>query len=296
MRIGALEAGGTKMVLTVSDESMRILGRETLPTRTPEETVPGILRFFRDQGIDALGIGSFGPLDLNPSSSAYGSITETPKLAWRHYPLLKTLREALGVPAALDTDVNAAALCEALMGAAKGLNTCVYLTVGTGIGAGVMCNGGLVHGLMHPEWGHMLLAPHPADPMPEGICPYHKGCLEGLASGPSLEKRWGVPGQALGEDHIGWEIEAHYLAQFCVSALLAISAERIILGGGVMAQRHLFPRIRRETQRLLNGYLPCVRELDSLIVPPARYPDSGMLGALILGKRALEAEKTKNEE
>ncbi len=291
MRIGALEAGGTKMVMTVSDENMRILGRETLPTRTPEETVPGILRFFRDQKIDALGIGSFGPLDLNPLSATYGNITETPKLAWRHYPLLKTLREKLGVPTALDTDVNAAALCEALMGAAKGLNSCVYLTVGTGIGAGVMCNGRLVHGLMHPEWGHMLLAPHPEDPMPEGICPYHKGCLEGLASGPSLEKRWGVPGQALPEDHIAWEIEAHYLAQFCVSALLAISAERIILGGGVMAQRHLFPRIRRETQRLLNGYLPCAGNVDSLIVPPACYPDSGMLGALILGKRALEEKK-----
>ena len=191
MRIGALEAGGTKMVMTVSDENMRILGRETLSTRTPEETVPGILRFFRDQKIDALGICSFGPLDLNPLSATYGNITETPKLAWRHYPLLKTLREKLGVPTALDTDVNAAALCEALMGAAKGLNSCVYLTVGTGIGAGVMCNVRLVHGLMHPEWGHMLLAPHPEDPMPEGICPYHKGCLEGLASGPSLEKRWG---------------------------------------------------------------------------------------------------------
>lgn len=288
MRIGALEAGGTKMVMTVSDEELRILARKTVPTDAPEDTMPAIVKFFSVQGIDALGVGSFGPLDLNPASPDYGSITETPKLKWRRYPLLKTLQEALHVPTALDTDVNAAALCEARMGAAKGLNNCVYFTVGTGVGAGVLCEGKLVHGMMHPEWGHMLLSPHPKDPMPQGVCPYHRGCLEGLASGPSLEKRWGVPGRELKEDHIAWEIEAYYLAQACASAFIILSTEKVILGGGVMAQRHLFPMIREETKKLLGGYLPCVKNMDDLICPPKCYPDSGMLGALMLGKQALE--------
>lgn len=289
MIFGALEAGGTKMVLAVSDENLRILDRETMPTKTPEETVPRIIAFFRAHGADALGIGSFGPLDLNPTSDTYGFITQTPKLRWRNYPLLPVIHKALGVPCLLDTDVNAAALCEAKMGAAKGLKNCVYVTVGTGIGAGVYCEGRLVHGLMHPECGHMVLRSHPEDPMPLGACPYHEGCLEGLASGPALEKRWGVPARELPENHVAWGIEAHYLAQMCVTALLTVSPEKIILGGGVMGQKQLYPMIREETARLLNGYLPCADRLDDLIVPPLCYPDSGLMGALLLAKNAASA-------
>lgn len=288
MKFGALEAGGTKMVLAVADEELHILSRESLPTRTPEETMPAMIDFFRQHQIDALGVGSFGPLDLNPASPTYGYITKTPKLSWCDYPLLPAFQEALHVPAKLDTDVNAAALCEAKLGAAKGLKNCVYVTVGTGIGAGVYCEGQLVHGLMHPEWGHMPLAPQADDPMPRGVCPYHAGCLEGLASGPAIEKRWGVSGRNLAPDHPAWRMEACYLAQMCVTALMTVSPQKIILGGGVMAQGHLFPLIRQETLAMLNGYLAPVQTLDDIIVPPACYPDSGLMGSLLLAKMAWE--------
>lgn len=291
MRFGAVEAGGTKMVMAVADEQLNILVRESIPTLSPEETMEKMIDFFLEHPIDALGIGSFGPLDLNPASATYGNITKTPKLAWCNYPLLSRFQAALGVPCALDTDVNAAALCEAEMGAAKGLKNCVYVTVGTGIGAGVYCEGNLVHGLMHPEWGHMLLAPREDDPMKEGVCPYHKGCLEGLAAGPAIEKRWGMKGKDLSPDHPAWELEAHYLAQLCVTALMTISPEKIILGGGVMGQSHLFPMIHEETNRLLGGYLACVEDVSSLIVPPACFPDSGLIGSLLLAKKSWECRK-----
>lgn len=288
MRYGALEAGGTKMVLAVADENLNILCRESLPTLIPEETMPKMIAFFKEHPVDALGIGSFGPLDLNPESKTYGYITKTPKLSWCDYPLMPEFEKALHVPCMLDTDVNAAALCEAELGAAKGLKNCVYVTIGTGIGAGVYCEGNLVHGLMHPEWGHFLLAPRADDPAPEGFCPYHKGCLEGLAAGPAIEKRWGVSAKELAPDHPAWDLEAHYLAQMCVMALMTVSPQKIILGGGVMGQKHLFPMIHKETMRLLGGYLSCVSDVSDLIVPPACFPDSGLIGSLLLAKKALE--------
>ena len=295
MIYGALEAGGTKMVLAVADDDLRILDRISIPTGRPEDTVPRIADYFRQQHIDALGVGSFGPLDLNPQSPTYGYITKTPKAGWRDYPLLPTLLNALRVPGMLDTDVNAAALWEAERGAARGARNCVYVTVGTGIGAGVYCEGNLVHGLMHPEWGHMLAVPHPDDPMPRGVCPYHDGCLEGLASGPSMEKRWGRPAWDLPAEHPAWQIEAYYLAQLCVTALMTVSPEKIMLGGGVMHQAQLFPLIRKETVRLLNGYLPCVTDGEDLIRPPAGWPDSGLMGSLLLAQRAWKkAEGTDN--
>lgn len=286
MIYGALEAGGTKMVLAAADEQFHILDRVSIPTGQPADTVARMVDFFREQRIDALGVGSFGPLDLNPQSPTYGYITKTPKAGWRDYPLLPALLDALQVPGMLDTDVNAAALWEAERGAARGAKNCVYVTVGTGIGAGVYCEGNLVHGLMHPEWGHMLVAPHPDDPMPRGVCPYHEGCLEGLASGPSMEKRWGRPARELPPDHPAWQIEAYYLAQLCMTALMTVSPEKILLGGGVMHQSHLFPLIRQETVRLLNGYLPCVTDGEMLIQPPAGWPDSGLMGALLLAELA----------
>lgn len=285
--LGALEAGGTKMALAAADDEMHIVDRITVPTLTPADTVPVLIDWLKQRHIEALGVGSFGPLDLNPQSPTYGFITQTPKLAWRDYPLMPTLLNALHVPGMIDTDVNAAALCEAEAGAAKGLKSCVYVTIGTGIGAGVYCEGNLVHGLMHPEWGHMPLRPHPDDPMPRGVCPYHESCLEGLASGPAMEKRWGVSARDLPDGHPGWRIEAHYLAQLCVTALMTVSPEKILLGGGVMHRQSLFPLIQKETERLLNGYLPCAKDLDALICPPGRWPDSGLIGSLLLARRAL---------
>lgn len=288
MRYGALEGGGTKMVMAVMDENMNILARETIPTRTPDETMPEMIAFFKKHEIDALGIGCFGPLDLRKESPTYGYITVTPKLAWCNYPLVPEFEKALNVPCFIDTDVNAAALCEAEMGAGKGLKNCVYVTIGTGVGAGVVCEGNLVHGLMHPEWGHFLLAPHKDDPTPEGFCPYHKGCVEGLIAGPAIEKRWGVSAKELAPDHPAWKLEAHYLAQMCVSALMMISTEKIILGGGVMGQSHLFPMVRQEVMDMLAGYIHCLKDADDLIVPPACFPDSGLLGSGLLAKKGME--------
>ncbi len=287
MRYGAIEAGGTKMVLAVADENLQLLYRETLPTETPDITMPRMIAFFREHPVDALGIGSFGPLDLNPASKDYGYITKTPKLAWRDYPFMPAFQQALQVPCLMDTDVNTAALCEAEMGAARGLRNCVYITVGTGIGGGVYCEGQLVHGLMHPEVGHTLLRSHPGDPAPEGFCPYHQGCLEGLASGPAMEKRWGKSTRELPVEHEAWEVEAHYLSQMCMNLIMTVSPQKIILGGGVMNQTALYPMIRRETKRLLNGYVACIDTLDDIIVPPACFPDSGLLGALLLAKKAI---------
>ena len=288
MRLGALEGGGTKMVMAVTDENLNILVRESIPTETPDKTMPRLIAFFRENPVDVLGVGSFGPVDLNPASPTFGYISKTPKLPWRDYPITPELHQALNVPCGVDLDVNVAALCEAEMGAAKGLKNSMYFTVGTGIGAGVYCEGNLVHGLMHPEWGHILLAPRADDTMPQGCCPYHRNCLEGLASGPAIEKRWGRPARELPPDHPAWDLEAHYLAQMCVDALMAVSPERIILGGGVMGQTHLFPMIRKETERLLGGYLACVRDLDALIVPAACAPNSGILGAALLAKKTWE--------
>jgi len=291
MRIGALEAGGTKMVLGVFDEEGRLLEKGKLPTRGPDKTVPEIIEFFQDQGIERLGIGTFGPVDLRPSSPDYGTITATPKLDWRNYPLLKTLQEALNVPAAIDTDVNAAAMAECRMGAARGCENAVYVTVGTGIGAGVVVGGKTVHGLMHPEVGHMLLKPNPLDPMPQGICPYHESCLEGLASGPALAKRAGTGAENLPDNDPVFTLESDYLAQMCVNLIMTVSPEKIVVGGGVLERGYLLDRVRKETVRLLGGYIQApeiTARIDSYIVLPELYPISGLYGAWLLGKGAGE--------
>lgn len=288
-KYGALEAGGTKMVLAVIDGEGQELDRQVLPTLTPDETMPKMIDFFGGKGIASLGIGCFGPLDLNPASASYGRITRTPKLAWRGYPVLQAFEQALSVPVRLDTDVNGAALAEARLGAARGLSSCLYLTVGTGIGGGLIVGGQPVHGLMHPEIGHLLLTPEASDPAPAGFCPYHPHCAEGLASGPAIEKRWGVSAKELPADHPAWALEAAYLAQLCADAMLAFSPEKIILGGGVMHQDFLFPMIREKTAQLLNGYIPVPAVeagLRDYIVPTGLGDRSGILGAWLLAKEA----------
>lgn len=292
MKIGALEAGGTKMVLGVYDQDGAELERLSLPTLTPAETMPPMLAFFRDHPVDALGIGSFGPLDLREGSATYGYITSTPKLAWRDYPLMPEFQRALGIPCAIDTDVNAAALAELRMGAAKGLQSVVYVTIGTGIGGGVIVDGKPVHGLLHPEVGHMLIRPHADDPNPKGVCPYHESCLEGLAAGPAIGKRIGGDARDLPDGHPTFAVEASYLAQMCVNLILTVSPQKIILGGGVMAREKLFSMVRQETLRLLNGYVqvPEITErIDQYIVAPALFPVSGLVGSYLLGKEALKA-------
>ena len=291
IRFGALEAGGTKMVLSLMSETGDLLERVSIPTKAPAETMPEMIDFFKARDIAALGIGCFGPLDLNPASPTYGYITSTPKLAWRSCPIAPAFHEALGVPVKLDTDVNGAAMAEHALGAAKGLNSCVYVTVGTGIGGGVIMGGKPVHGLVHPEFGHQLMRELPGDPAPDGFCPYHKGCLEGLAAGPAIERRWGRPAVELPPEHPAWALEAGYLAQMCMNAMVMFSPEKLILGGGVMQQQHLFPMIREKTVALLGDYVqhPAVAQgLKDYIVAPGLGVNSGVMGAYLLAKEALE--------
>ena len=206
-KIGALEAGGTKMVLAIYDECGNELDRMTIPTETPDKTMPVMIDYFRRHEVDALGVGSFGPLDLDPASPTYGYITSTPKLAWKDYPLLEKLLDGRQIPAAIDTDVNAAIIAEKELGAARGCANAVYVTVGTGIGGGVCVGHETVHGMLHPEVGHMLLRPLPNDPIPHGVCPYHDGCLEGLAAGPAIGARVEGDAKDLPDDHPVFEME-----------------------------------------------------------------------------------------
>lgn len=296
MRLGALEAGGTKMVCAIGDENGNVFERESFPTRNPEETIADVIHYFEDKNIEALGVGSFGPLNLDENDPHFGDITTTPKLAWINYPLRSTLLKALKVPVGIDTDVNAAALSEARIGAGKGVDSLVYYTIGTGVGGGAMLGGKLVHGLVHPEMGHMLLRPVADDPCPKGFCPYHDGCLEGMANGPAIEKRWGISAKKLPPEHKAWDIEAEYLAQMCVNTILTMSPKKIVLGGGVMHQMHLFPKIRRRTVELLNGYVAhkaILEDIDNYIVPPALGDNAGAAGSLLLALEALNAAKQK---
>jgi fructokinase len=288
---GGIEAGGTKFVCAVGTGPDDLWAEVRFPSTTPEETIGQAIQFFQQQKepLAAIGIASFGPLDPNPDSPTFGYITTTPKPGWAHTDLAGPIRRALGVPVGFDTDVNVAALGEYRWGAAQGLDTFVYLTVGTGIGGGGMVNGKLIHGLMHPEMGHIRI-PHDRDRDPYiGFCPYHGDCLEGLAAGPALEGRWGQRGETLPADHPAWLLEADYLAFGLVNIICILSPQRIILGGGVMQQRQLFPLVRRRVRELLNEYLPVpaiLDQIDGYIVPPGLGDQAGVLGAIALAQHA----------
>lgn len=284
---GGIEGGGTKFVCAIGNEHGELLETTRFPTTTPDETLGRAIEFFQPHAgaLTSIGIGSFGPVDLNPKSPTFGYVTTTPKPGWSWADVAGPIRKAIGVPVGFELDVNIAAMGEHRWGAAQGLDTFIYLTIGTGIGGGVMAEGKLLHGAMHPEMGHVML-PHDRarDPF-EGACPFHGDCLEGLASGPALEKRWGQKGDSLGEDHPAWELEAHYVALGLSSFIYSISPQRIIIGGGVMQQPQLFPLVRKKVQQILNGYLqiPAIlEEMDTYIVPPALGGEAGVKGALAL--------------
>ncbi len=291
---GGIEGGGTKFVCVVGTGPGDIRAEERFPTTTPDATLGQALTFFRDTQarlgpIHALGIGSFGPVDLVPGSPTFGFITSTPKPGWKNVDVAGPFRRALGLEVAFDTDVNVAALSEWRWGAAQGLDTILYLTIGTGIGGGGLVGGQLMHGLVHPEIGHLRLPRDPAaDPFP-GACPFHGDCLEGLASGPALLARWGRPAESLPPEHAAWALEARYLALALVNLICTVSPQRIVMGGGVMDQAHLFPMVRREVTVLLNDYVRAPEILESIedyIVPPALGARAGVLGALALAQRA----------
>jgi fructokinase len=284
--LGAIEAGGTKFVCAVGDETGEIVERIQIPTTVPSETIPQVVAFFRNFQIEAIGIGSFGPIDVNLDSATYGNITSTPKSGWKDYPFVQEIRKALEVPVGFNTDVNAAALGEATFGAAKGLDSCLYITVGTGIGAGAVVQGKLLQGLSHPEMGHILVRRHPEDHY-TGKCPYHGDCLEGLAAGPAIEDRWGAKGVELVGRAEVWDMEGYYIAQALMHYILILSPKKIILGGGVMNQEQVFSSVYKYLPELLNGYVT-LPNLPDYIVSPGLGDNAGVVGSLLLAKNALQ--------
>ncbi len=288
--LGGIEAGGTKFICGIGT-GPEDLETAQFPTSSPEVTLGQVIQFFKDvkTSLSGIGVGSFGPIDLHTNSPAYGRITSTPKAGWANFDLVGTLQKALRVPVAFDTDVNAAILGEARWGAARGLSDAIYMTIGTGIGGGALVRGQVAHGLVHPEMGHLRI-PHDLvnDPFP-GSCPFHGDCLEGLAAGPAISSRWKAVAMTLPPEHPAWTLEARYLAYGLNNLAVTLSPQRMLLGGGVMQQRHLFTLIRREFSQLLNGYVQhpeLTQKLDQYIQPPQLGSRAGILGALVLAEQA----------
>lgn len=297
---GAIEAGGTKVVCAVGTGPDDVRAQARFPTTTPQETLGSCIDFFRAQPkIEALGVGCFGPIELRRSAPRYGFVTTTPKVGWGHADVVGPLREALGVPVGFDTDVNGAVLGEARWGAARGLDSAIYVTIGTGIGGGALIGGDLVHGLVHPEMGHLLLPREQDDLEFAGACPFHGArCWEGVASGTAIERRWGRPAEALPASHPAWDLEARYLASALTTLVLVLSPERLILGGGVMQAEHLLPLVRKQLLSSLAGYVQAdavLSHIEQYLVPPALGQQAGIAGALVLAERAARAPHITHE-
>jgi fructokinase len=288
---GGVETGGTWCVCALGTGPGELVAHERFPTGSPQETIDRIVAFFSSDAHPApaaVGLGSFGPVDVDPRSGAWGSVTTTPKPGWAHTPVAPALRERLGVPVAFDTDVNAAALGEQRWGAGRDARSLCYLTVGTGVGAGLLVEGRPLHGLVHPEVGHLRI-PHDTvrDPFP-GVCPFHGDCWEGLACGPALGARWGAAGRELPDDHPAWALEAEYLALGILSIVMVTSPHRVILGGGVMERESLLGLVRTRLRGLVGGYLdlPLLGDdIDRYLVRPELDDDAGVLGAIALAEQ-----------
>lgn len=292
MKLGALEAGGTKMVCAIGDETGKIYEQVSIPTETPEITIPKLVAYFQEKEIDALGIACFGPIDLNKDSKTYGYITSTSKLPWVNSDMVGAFKKVINCPIGFDTDVNGSVLGEATFGQAKGKKNVVYITIGTGVGAGIYAEGNLVHGMMHPEAGHVLIRKRQDDTY-EGKCPYHGACLEGMAAGPAIEERWGQKAITLKDRKEVWDLEAYYIAQALMDYIVVLSPEMIILGGGVMHQEQLFPMIRSYVRELLAGYIQTkqIEDLEHYIVPASLNDDQGIMGCLELARQAFVQAK-----
>jgi len=294
---GGIEGGGTKFVCAVGTGPDDIRAETRFPTTSPAETMENATRFFQQQEketghLSAIGVACFGPLDPNPKSASYGHILPTPKPGWTGADIVGPLRANFDVPVSFDTDVNGAALSEARWGAAQGCDPVLYLTIGTGIGGGVLVNGELLHGLLHPEMGHIHL-PHDLvrDPFP-GACPFHGDCFEGMCAGPALEKRWGQKAETLPIDHPAWDLEAHYIAMALANFMYILMPQKIVIGGGVAQQAQMLPLIRQKFQEIVNNYIQSslvTRDIGNYIVLPGLGARAGVLGAFALAERALKA-------
>jgi fructokinase len=293
----AIEGGGTKFIVSVGRGLGHEQARARIPTTTPDETLAAILAFLEPHRAQlvSVGVGMFGPLELNPQAGeAYGGTLATPKPGWSHVPLRARLAAALGVPVIVETDVNAAAIAESRRGVLVGADPAIYITVGTGIGGGVLVGARPIHGLLHPELGHLipptLRGPDGKRDDFEGVCPFHGHCVEGLASGPAILARTGQAAEALRSDHPVWPLVAGYLAHMLHACVLVVSPQRIAIGGGVAKVPHLLPRVRQALAALLAGYVPrtaVVRDLEHYLVAPALGDDAGLAGAYALAADAM---------
>jgi fructokinase len=291
---GGIEGGGTKFVCAVGTGPEDIQIEKKFPTTSPEETLCKVVEFFKGvEGLSALGVACFGPLGLDPTSPKFGHILSTPKPGWTNIDVVGFLRSAIDIPVGFDTDVNGAALAEERWGAAKGFDPVLYMTIGTGIGGGLLVNGKLLHGLIHPEMGHLLIRHDwQSDPF-KGTCPFHSDCFEGLASGLAIEARWGQKAEILSPDHPAWNLEAHYIALALESYICTISPQKIILGGGVAQQIHILPLVRKKVQEMLSGYIQSpniIENISEYIVLPSLGNRSGVLGAIALAELAHKSE------
>lgn len=290
---GAIEAGGTKFVCEVADQDGRILASTRIPTTDPTETLASVMEFLTavaapDSRYAGIGIAAFGPLDLRKTSPTYGCIRATPKPQWSHVDLVSPLAQRFACPVRIDTDVNAAALAEAEQGAGRGCSTVVYITVGTGIGGGVCIEGRTLHGVLHPEMGHVRVRQHPLDTHFAGCCPFHGACLEGLASGAAIMARYGQSLDQLPSTHEAYSVLGDYLGQFATTVILLLAPDKLVFGGGVMESVELYGRIRATAASLLNGYAgfgSTAEALESLIVAPGLGQRSGIAGALALARQ-----------
>ncbi|WP_273950343.1 ROK family protein [Leuconostoc mesenteroides] len=285
--LGAIEAGGTKFVVAVADHDYNIVERTSFPTLDGQKTVEQVIAFFdKFDDIDAIGIAAFGPIDIVEGSTTYGHVLDTPKRGWSGYDFLGAMKDWRDIPYYWTTDVIGAGWAEFETGAAKDVNNMVYLTVGTGVGAGIVSGGKLVAGYGHPEAGHIFLQKHPLDKY-EGHCPFHgDNCLEGLAAGPAIEERWGRSAKKIPDDDVAWKIEAFYLAQAALDYTMILRPEKIVFGGGVPHREILFPLIRESFAEQMSDYL-AVPDLDEYIVPVANGDNAGILGCFYLAKTLL---------
>lgn len=290
---GAIEAGGTKFNCALANAAGEVVAKAQFPTRDPETTLLDVVGFFervqQDFGqLTSIGIGSFGPINIDLKSPGYGRFLKTPKPGWSHFDFLGTLKQSFDVPMLVETDVNTAVMAEHAAGAGKGCDNVVYVTIGTGIGGGIISGGQLIKGGIHPEVGHMLMPRHPEDTAFAGACPFHGACLEGLSAGPSMQARWGVPAETLGDDHPAWDIQAYYLAVMCVNLTATLSPEKIILGGGVSQKPGLVDRVAEKFVTLWGDYLPLPGSgiASDYIVLPELAPEAGLVGAIMLAQQA----------